>query len=1051
MKFMCLSRRFFLLPALILLVFLESSVLSGQDQDTSFTVRGSIYSVKTGLPLGDINIRAVNSPVEPVSSTAEGKFEITVPDDNEQIQISYPGYKEKTIFLDGREEIDVWLLGEDDRSLGDAAVMSFRDIPLRNISGAVDPGTYIEFRTSPNPSFCQDLQGRISGLNVISRSGMPGEGAYLNARGYASLFSSSIPLVVVDGMIIRSEGFSDPVIQGFHHNPLVDIDKKDISSIVLLKDAVTSGIYGVKSSNGVLLITTTPARGGKTTLDVSVTGGISNLSRKIPVMDADQFSSYVMEQLYNSGMQSTEIFKRYPFLEYDPEYLYKAKYANNTDWQNEVFRTGRLFDTHLTVRGGDARARYSLSSGYLKNESIVKNADYNRFNFRFNSVVQVSSRIDIGFNLGYTSGRYDLMETGASPQTNPIFASLIKSPLLTVYQKDQEGLSLPVYEDIADFGLSNPAVIVHKVEAEDATSKFLGVSYLNVKLTDKLSARAQFGIDKLKSNEKVFIPSWGIAPRGDGSANRSMKVKVDQLYSILGEFRLSYLNRFNYIHNLSVDAGARYLMNSLIQDFGSAQNSATDEFKDLNSGKVDEKSVGGNQERWSWLNYFLSANYILKDRYILSGNLTLDASSKFGREAEGGIMLAGYPFAVLPSAGIAWRISSEPFLSGFRILDELKVRASYGLTGSDDLPNYYTGLYYRTIPYYLVTGFTLNGLYNPKLKWETVKKGNLGADLALFRERLIVKADLYRSVTEDMITPVSLPEYYGFDTYFTNGGSCLNKGFEFSAYGKVIDRTFQWGMDVNFSHYENEVLELESGQIITSFAGGEKITMEGYPMGMFWGYQSLGVFSTKQEAEQAGLVDKSGRRFNAGDIHFADLDQNGTIDEMDKTIIGDPHPDFILGVFNQFSYKGLSLELFIYYVRGVDVFNYLRSQTESMSGLENQSTAIYKRWITDGQITEIPSASYGDPMENNRFSSRWIEDGSYIRLKSVTLSYTFPGKLAFINELNIFFTGTNLITSTGYLGYDPEFSYADGILGQGIDYGKIPQPRTMIVGIKLGL
>jgi TonB-linked SusC/RagA family outer membrane protein len=1051
MKFIIHSRKFALLAAVIWLVLVHGFNLPGQAQDTGFTVRGKIYSAATGLPLGDINIRAVNSPVEPVSSTEEGTFEITLPDSREQISISYPGYKEQTIFIGGRENIEIWMLREDDRSLGDPAAMTFREIPVRNIPGAVDPGLNIEFGKSPNPSFCQDLQGKISGLDVINRSGMPGEGAYMHARGYSSLCSSSIPLVVVDGMIIESEGFSNPVIHGFHHNPLVDIDKRDISSIVLLKDAVTSGLYGVKGSNGVLLITTTPARGGKTTLDVSVTGGVSALVRKIPVMDADQFSSYVMEQLYNSGMQSTDIFKHYPFLKYDPDYLYKSKYANDTDWQNEVFRTGRLYDAHLTVRGGDARARYSLSSGYLKNESIVNNADYSRFNFRFNSVVQVSSRIDIGFNLGYTSGLYDLMETGATPQTNPVFASLIKSPLLTVYQKDQDGLSLPVYEDVADFGLSNPAVIVNKVEAEDATSKFLGVSYLNLKLTDKLSARAQFGLDKLRANEKVFIPSWGIAPRGDGSAERSMVVQVDQLYSILGECRLSYLNRFHYVHDLSLDAGARYLINNLIQDFGSAQNSATDEFKDLNSGKADEKSVGGTQQRWAWLNYFLSANYILKDRYILSGNLALDASSKFGKEAPGGIKMSGYPFAVLPSAGIAWRISSEPFIRSLRYLDELKVRISYGLTGSDDLANYYTRLYYRTIPYYFITGFTLNGLYNPELKWETVKKGNVGLDLALFRERLILKADWYHSITEDMLTPVSLPEYYGFDSYLTNGGSCRNEGFEISAYGRIIDRSFYWAVDANFSRYRNEVLELESGPVITSFTGGEKITMEGYPMGMFWGYRSLGVFSTKLEADQAGLTDKSGRRFNAGDIHFEDLDQNGTIDERDKTVIGDPHPDYILGVLNQFSYKGLSLDIFIYCVRGVDLFNYLRSQTESMSGLENQSTAIYKRWITDGQVTEIPAASYGDPMENNRFSSRWIEDGSYIRLKSITLSYTFPGKLAFINELNIFFTGTNLITGTGYLGYDPEFSFADGILGQGIDYGKIPQPRTMVVGIKLGL
>jgi TonB-linked SusC/RagA family outer membrane protein len=750
-------------------------------------------------------------------------------------------------------------------------------------------------------------------------------------------------------------------------------------------------------------------------------------------------------------MNSTEIFDQYPFLEYNPDYLYKYRYDNNTDWQDEIFRTGRLYDAHIVVRGGDVRARYSLSGGYLKNDAIIKNADYSRFNFRFNSVVQVSSKVDIGFNLGYTSGRYNLMETGASWQTNPLFASLIKSPLLTVYQKDQDGLSLPVYDDIDDFGLSNPAVIVNKVETTDATSKFLGVSYLNVKITDKLSARAQFGLDRNKSNERIFIPSLGIAPQGDGSADRSMKVKVNQFYSLLGEVRLSYLNRFNYIHDLSLDAGARYQYNRLIQDFGAAQNSATDEFKDLNSGKVDEKVVGGAEERWSWLNYFLSANYILMDKYIVTGNLSLDASSKFGPEATGGISMGGYPFAVLPSAGIAWRISSEPFIPSMKFLDELKVRFSYGLTGSDDFMNYYTRLYYLSVPYYSITGFTLKGLYNPGLKWETVKQTNAGLDLAMFRERVIIRADWYKSVTEDMITELLLPKYYGFNSYMNNGGSCQNTGFEFSIYGKPIDGNFRWEVDANISRYKNEVLKLENDQIITAFTGGEKITRTGYPIGQFWGYQSLGVFNTKQEADEANLVDKSGRKFNAGDIHFADPDENGVINEQDKTIIGNPHPDYIIGFLNRFTYKGFSLNLFIHYVRGGDVFNYLRSQTESMSGIENQSAAVYRRWTTDGQITNIPMMSWGDPMGNSRFSNRWIEDGSYLRLKSITLSYTFPRKLAFINELNIYITGTNLLTSTSYLGYDPEFSYANGALGQGIDYGKFPQPRSMIIGLKVGL
>ncbi len=880
---------------------------------------------------------------------------------------------------------------------------------------------------------------------------MPGEGAYFISRGYGSLFSSSQPLVVIDGMIQRPEGFDNPVIHGFHHNPLANLDKRDISSITLLKDAAETGSYGIKASDGVLLITTIPPRGGKTTLDVSVSGGLSSAPSQIPVMDASHYSSYVMEQMYGAGMSSAEIFSEYPFLEFNPDYLYQSRYNNNSNWQDEVFGTGNLYDAHLTVRGGDARARYTLSGGYLSNEAILQNTSYKRFNFRFNSVVQVYSKLDIGFNLSYSNGNYNLMETGAVPQTNPMFASMIKSPLLTAYQKDQEGTSLPVFDDVADFGLSNPAVLVNEVEASDATSKFMGVSYVKLKLSDHLSARAQFGLDRLKSNEKIFIPSWGTAPQGDGSAERSMKVKVDQFYSLMAEARISYTNRFNYIHDLSVDAGGRYMVNRLMQDASAAQNSATDEFTDLNSGKADEKSVAGYEDRLSWINYFLSASYILNDRYILRANLSLDASSKFGSEVEEGISIAGYPFAVLPSAGIAWRVSSESFMPDIRILDELKIRASYGLTGSDDYPSYYTKLYYTTVPYYSITGFTLKGLYNPGLKWEVVKKTNLGLDLAMFRERLILNANWYSELTEDMITYSYLPSYYGYDSYMNNGGSSLNKGVELSVYGRIIDRTFKWEIDANFSTYRNEVLSLEGDQIITSFKGGEKISMVGQPMGLFYGYQSLGVFSTQQEADAAGLVDKAGRSFNAGDVHFADLDENGIIDELDRSVIGDPHPDFMTGIYNRFSYRGISLGFLVTYTKGTDLFNYIRSQMESMTGYDNQTTAVFNRWQTMGQETDIPGASFGDPMGNNRFSSRWIEDGTYIRLKNITLSYTFRRKLGFINNLNIYMTGSNLVTVTRYLGYDPEFSYMDGVLGQGIDYGGIPQPRSVVVGLKIGL
>ncbi|MFO7670483.1 MAG: SusC/RagA family TonB-linked outer membrane protein [Bacteroidales bacterium] len=1032
----------------IILAFLS---LFAYGQDQVFVVRGKVYSAETGMPIADIGINSVNSPKEPLNTDSLGSFQITLLNANDILHLTYPGFKEKQVFVHGREFLEIYLLNENNISVSDPVEMVFREVALRDLSGAVELSRNNEMYQLPGASFDQELQGNLSGLTVTGRSGMPGEGATMTTRGYASLYSSSLPAVVIDGMFQRPEGFGSSIIHGFYSNPLADIDKRDISSIVLLKDAAEAGTFGLRASNGVLLVTTVQPRGGQTTMDVSVAGGISSAPEQIPVMDASHFSSYLMEQMYGAGMSSSDIFSRYPFLENNPDYLYFSRYNNNTNWQDEVFSTGNLMDAHLTVRGGDARARYSLSGGYLSNQAIVQNASYRRFNFRFNSVVQVSSKLDIGFNLSYTNGQSDLMETGAVPQTNPMFASILKSPRLSVYQKDQEGVSLPIFDDVADFGLSNPAVIVNEVEANDESSKFLGVSYLNVKITDHLAVRAQFGIDRLKSNEKIFIPSWGMGTQGDGSAERSMKVKVNQYYAISGEARVSYQKRFGFMHDFSADAGGRYMIHTLLQDAGSAQNSATDEFKDLNSGKTDEKSVAGFEDQWSWLNYFVSTKYILDDRYILKANLSLDASSKFGSQVEEGISLAGQAFAVLPSVGIAWRISSESFIPDFRFLDELKIRASYGLTGSDDFKNNYTNLYYKTIPYYSITGFTLNGLYNPELKWEQVKKGNIGLDLVMFNERFIMNANWYKETTDDMITYRELPVYYGYESYMLNGGSCQNRGMEYSLYGRIVDRNFKWEIDAHFFTYRNEILSLESDQIINGFKGGEKISMVGKPMGLFYGYEYLGVFSSQEEADLANLVDKAGRSFNAGDAHFNDLDENGVIDELDKTIIGDPHPGFATGIYNRLSYRGFTLGFMLTYSRGSDVFNYMRSQMESMAGYNNQSTAIYNRWQTEGQQTIIPKASFGDPMGNNRFSSRWIEDGSYARLKNITLSYTFRKNIAFINNLNIFLTGSNLITFTNYLGYDPEFSYMDGTLGQGIDYGKIPQPRSVIIGLKMGL
>jgi len=1020
-------------------------------QEDGFTVKGSIFSTETGLPLEDINVIARNSITDPASSDSLGKFELILPDKNEQIIVSYPGYKTQTIYVNGREELNIWLLSSDDISVSDDIPLIFEDIPGDDLTGSVTAGRNLEQEYTPAQSFDQVLQGKISGLHVINRSGMPGEGAFMHLRGYHSLFSSGLPLVVIDGMISRSEGFPNSIVHGSYQSPSAFLDLNDISSITFLKDATETALYGIKGSNGVLLINTHPPVGGKTTLDVSVYGGIATFEKQIPVMEAGPYKSYLMEQMYDGGMMSEDIFENFPFLEDDPGYLNFQKYNNNTAWQDEVFHSGILTDAYLRVKGGDARAKYSLSGGYLRQEGIVNNTSYGRFNFRFNSLVNVSTKVNIGINLGFTNGKYVLAETGALYQTNPLYASLIKSPNMTIYQQNQEGINLPVYEDILDFGFSNPTVLVNNVDATANNSRFIGSSYLNYDFTNHLSARINIGLNRDKGNERLFVPAWGVAPQEDGSAERSMKNKVDQYTSLLNENRITYSNVFDYIHDFSFNIGMRFMFNRMAQDYGLAQNSATDEFKNLNAGKSDERSVGGFDEKWNWLSYFASTRYKLLDRYILTLSVSMDGSSRFGTEVEDGYQMGGYPFVVLPAIGAAWRISGEPFMQQIGFIDEFKIRASYGFTGSDDFGNYASKFYYQSIPYYSVSGYYIGGISNPALHWETIKQSNIGFDLAVMKERMIFNIDFYKSTTEDMITYVDLPAYYGYEQFVSNGGECMNKGYDLNLYWRILNGTFKWEIDVSYSKYKNEIINLDNDPIITQFTGGEKISTTGQPFGMFYGYQSLGVFTTQAEADDANLVDKAGRRFNAGDIHFADLDTNNVINELDKTIIGNPHPDYIAGLYNRFSYKNFSLATHIVVVQGNDVFNYMRSKIEEMTGYENQSTAVFTRWRVDGHNTSIPRASYGDPMGNARFSNRWLEDGSFIRLREVTLSYTYPQNLAFLTGFTVFVSGTNLVTWTKYLGYDPEYSYADGVLRQGIDYGKMPQPRSVIIGLRIGL
>ncbi|HLP06158.1 MAG TPA: hypothetical protein VK152_12085, partial [Paludibacter sp.] len=510
------------------------------------------------------------------------------------------------------------------------------------------------------------------------------------------------------------------------------------------------------------------------------------------------------------------------------------------------------------------------------------------------------------------------------------------------------------------------------------------------------------------------------------------------------------------LHAIDLRGGVRYNNDSYRGEFGSGHNTPTDLNPNL-SKDLKYRQAHGYDDNWTSISWYATGSYSFLDKYFLNAVATADASSRFGKDADM-LKVAGVRWAIFPSVDAAWLVSSENFMKAVPAINLLKVRLGYGYAGNDNIPIGSTVTYFSPVQYINeYTGKLISNIGNPYLKPEVVEKGNLGIDLNVLNNRLSVSADVYHHVTHNLLALKSLGSISGMDTYWTNEGELQNNGIEISLNAVLLAlKNFRWDLSGSIAHYKNKILQLPDGDYINNIYGAEIRTAVGQPAGLFYGYKTLGVFSTTDEALAANLkvADLTGigfHSFKAGDMHFEDRNPDGNIDEKDKTIIGDPNPDFT-GSFNtRLSYKKLSLTALFTYSYGNDVYNYVRSQLEAGSYLKNQSAALQNRWINEGQHTSIPQSSYGDVMGNARFSDRWIEDGSYLRFKSLTLSYDVAIKSQAISGFTIWGSVNNIFTLTKYLGSDPEFSINNSVVYQGIDAGLLPQGRSCFVGLKLNL
>ncbi|MBE0654202.1 MAG: hypothetical protein IH594_10420 [Bacteroidales bacterium] len=521
---------------------------------------------------------------------------------------------------------------------------------------------------------------------------------------------------------------------------------------------------------------------------------------------------------------------------------------------------------------------------------------------------------------------------------------------------------------------------------------------------------------------------------------------------------ISYRKSIGKDHQISSGTGVNIQTNQLQLDWGLTKNAhPNDQYTTIMDGKDNLREIGGDNRIWTWISFYENFFYSYKDRYLLTGSVSLDGSSRIGDNALNTLQIGGSPFGFFYSGGMAWRISGENFLKNLSWLEDLKVRLSMGKTGNDDIGESSATNYYQAVRYRTTVGLFPALLPNDRLTYETVNQVNTGLDISLLGNRVNFSLDVFQSKIENLLIFSPVEAYLGYDVRIENSGEMENKGWEFNTFIRILDlQLFKWDIQADLSGFDNEVTAIKGGSLVTEIQGAEMVNKIGSPANSFYGFVFNGVYSTDAEANEANLVNDKYVRYRAGDAIYEDLSgpngiPDGVINNFDKTTIGSAMPDFFGGITNAFTYKRLKLSMTLQFVSGNEVFNYLRYMNEKMTGLENQSTSTLNRWQYDGQKTEVPRALWGDPVGNTAFSTRWIEDGSYLRVKNIALSYTIREQFLTFRDAEFYISANNIFTSSRYLGYDPEFSYSFSHIHQGIDYGQSPQARQFIAGIKFGL
>lgn len=1027
------------------------NVLNAQVRD----VTGKVTDARDNSPLAGVSIRVKGTDLGTTTGN-DGTFNIRLPEGANTLIFSYLGFTDQEITVRGNTA-NVSLTTGDTKSLNEVVVVGYGTKIKRDITGSVAKIGARELANTPVTSFENAIQGRAAGVFVEQENGKVGQGIKVRIRGASSVTAGNEPLYVVDGIPVITNNLSSIAATT---NPLSDISTNDIESIEILKDASSAAIYGSRGSNGVVLITTKRGKAGRSRVDVGYYTGIQKPTNKMEFMNAQEYVEYFRQAAIGAGKydfkygisgyatEQDAIDDNLAFVEsrlrrYSAGNDDYKTYKINTDWQSEAFQRAPISQYDLSFSGGNEKTTFYMGGQFFDQNGIIINNNYKRYNGRLNIDHKFNTWLNLGANLSFARSMIDRVSSDNAFSTPLQIVALSPiTPLIDPRTGRLSGASDPNRPDNPGGANTNfpvyynPLLSAQGADYLTTVNRTLGNLYGQAQLFKGLTFRSEFGMDQLNQNEEAYYGPIternSSYPKGGGFATS------DQILNITTNNFFRYVTNIKDVHDVDAVAGMTFQDQRIFSTSATAEGFPSEAYKKLASAAT-KSDASSSETRFAFLSYFARANYKFKDRYLLALSGRFDGSSRFGRNSRWGFF---------PAASAGWILSEEAFLANSKLISFLKLKASYGLTGNAEIGNFASlGLFSGDGGYAGIPGQRPTQIANPDLQWESTSSVDVGFEIGFLQNRISVEFDWYNRNTRDLLLNVEVPGTTGFSSQIRNVGKLKNSGIELTINSdNIVTKNFRWNTSINFARNRNEITSLEGQEL---GLGNVNRAREG---------QALGVFVAR---EFAGADPNTGDALYVRNTLKADgsLDRTTTADynEAADVVIGNPNPDFIYGIRNTVNYKGFDMELLLQGVQGNDIYlsggQYMSAS--GSNGFDNQTRDQLNAWKQPGDITMVPEARLFFPNGTDP-SSRYISDGSYLRVKSLMLGYSLPKTVLSrvkIERVRLYVRAQNLFTFTNYIGWDPEVNsdYQSSNINQGNDFYSAPQIKTIVFGINIGL